>query len=328
MDKNNDQWTIFLKGLGLTVDLEVIREVATRITQRKSLYPLYADRVSLPLAGKGTIYKIKRLIEAGKLDPLLCYWGLRRPVEPDPMQLAHLKALRTFLQHDNIRTPFTVEAPSSVMESTLKQLVGRYGSNPLLAVLVRGGVPWEDLPIVGRIRDHCPEHELWQHIDDWKRSEGEYHMAIAHIATELQTEFHRGLPFPASEITNPAQELRLLLDIFDWLIGQLLGNVSLFGSMHSAWAQGEKRGETIFRLVWGDACYAEGTEEQIERANAAVQGIIKRWLDSDEIRSLVRQYHSLEILVQRIRDEIQDIDEATLAEGSCPDCPIAKSKQG
>jgi hypothetical protein len=328
MDKNNDQWTTFLRGLGLTVDLEVVREVATRITQRKPLYPLYASRVSLPLAGKGTVYKIKRLIEAGKLDTLLRYWGLRETAELDPMQLAHLKALRTFLQQDNIRTPFTVNAPSSVMEWTLKQLVGRYGSKPILAFLVRGGVPWEDLPIVSRIRDHCPERELWQHIDEWKGSEGEYWMAIAHIAIELQTEFHRGLPFPASEITNPAQELRLLLDIFDWLIGQLLGSVAHFGSPWSARAQQERGGKPIFRLVWGDAYYAEGTEEQIERANAAVQGIIKRWLDSDEIRSLVRQYHSLEILVQRIRDEIQDIDEATLAEGSCPDCPIAKSKQG
>jgi hypothetical protein len=328
MDKNDDQWTTLLKGLGLTVDLEVVREVATQVVGRKPLYPLYKSRVGPPLAAKGTVYKIKRLIEAGKLDPLLHYWGLKQPAETDPLQLAHLKALMTFLQQETILIPFTVKAPSSRMELTLKELVGRYSTNYIIYSPWRGGVPWEDLPIATKIRDHCPDHELWQHIDDWKGSEGQYHRAIVHIGRELQGEFHDGLGFPASEITNPALELHLLLDIFNWLIGQLLGNVPHFGSVYSELAQRKKGGELIFRLAWGDAYYAEGTEKQIEQAKAVVQGMIKRWSDSDKVQSLFRQYNSLKILVQRIRDEIQNIDEATLAKGRCPDCPIATSKQG
>ena len=101
-----------------------------------------------------------------------------------------------------------------------------------------------------------------------------------------------------------------------------------FGSVYGEPTQRKKGGEPIFRLAWGDTYYAEGTEKQIESAKAVVQDMMKRWSDSDKFRSLVRQYHSLEILVQRIRDEIQDIDEATLAEGRCPDCAIATSKQG
>jgi hypothetical protein len=119
---------------------------------------------------------------------------------------------------------------------------------------------------------------------------------------------------------NPAQELGLLLDIFNWLIGQLLGNVPRFGSVYIVRDQREKGDEPIFRLVWGDAYYAEGTEEQIEQAKAVVQGMIGRWSDSEEIRSFVRRYHALEILVQKIRQGIQGMDEATLARGSCPDC--------
>jgi hypothetical protein len=92
--------------------------------------------------------------------------------------------------------------------------------------------------------------------------------------------------------------------------------------------QRRKGGEQIFRLAWGGTYYAEGTEKQIERAKAVVQDMMKRWSDSDDFRLLVRQYHSLEILVQKIRREIQDIDEATLAEGRCPGCQIAMSKQG
>jgi len=325
MDKNDDQWTTFLKGLGLTVDLEVVREVATRVVQGKPLYPLYASRASI--AGKGTVYKIKRLIEAGKLDPLLRYWGLRQPAEMDPLQIAHLRGLRTFLQQDTILAPFSVQTPGTVMESMLKQMVGRYGTRHRILIPVRGCLPWEDLPIASRIRDHCPERELWQHIDEWERSEGQYWSAIADIARGLQAEFHKGLHFPASEIMNPAQELGLLLDIFNWLIGQLLGNVPHFGSVYGEPTQRKNGGEPIFRLAWGGMYYAEGTEKQIERAKAVVQDMMNRRSDSDEFRSLVRQYNSLKLLVQRIRDEIQDIDEATLAEGRCPGCEIATSKQ-
>jgi hypothetical protein len=127
---------------------------------------------------------------------------------------------------------------------------------------------------------------------------------------------------------SPALELRLLLDIFNWVIGQLLGNVSHFGFVDSEPAQRKKGGELTFHLAWGDTYYAEGTEEQIERAKVVVQDMMKRWPDSDEIGSFVHRYQSLEILVQEIIDEIQDIDEAILAEGRCPGCQIATLKQG
>ena len=326
MDNNVDQWTTFLRGLGLAVDLEVVREVATRVVQEKPLYPLYASRASI--AGKGTVYKIKRLIEAGALDSLLRHWGLRKPAETDPLQLAHLKALKTFLQQDNILTPFTVEAPSSAMERALKELVGLYGSREFNYFPAGGHVPWEHLPIAKRIREHCPDHELWQRIDDWKRGEGEYWRLTTDIARGLRTEFHKGLHFPASETMSPPLELRLLLDIFNWVVGQLLGDVPHFGLVNSEPAQRKKGGELTFRLAWGGTYYAEGTEEQIERAKAVVQDMIKRWPDSDKIESFVRQHQSLEILVQKIRHEIKSIDEVTLAKGRCAGCPIATSKQG
>jgi hypothetical protein len=323
MDNNVDQWTTFLKGLGLAVDLEVVRDVATRVTQREPLYPLYASPASI--AGKSTVYKIKRLVEAGKLDPLLCNWGLRQKAETDdPLQLAHLKALKAFLQHGNILAPFTVKSPNEAMEPMLKQLV----EGGIRVIPVGRLRTWEDLPIAKRIRDHCPQHKLWQHIDEFDRSESGYWWTMDRIATKLVAEFHDGLRFPASEIVSPALEQRLLLDIFNWLIGQLLGNVSYFYSMQSTWTQQEKGGKPILRLFWADTYYAEGTEEQIQHIEVVVQDMIKRWSDSDEIRSLVHQYQSLEILVQKIRQEIKSIDEVTLAKGRCADCPIARSKQG
>ena len=40
------------------------------------------------------------------------------------------------------------------------------------------------------------------------------------------------------------------------------------------------------------------------------------------MRSLVREYYYLGILAKRLRDDIECIDEAVLAQGSCPDCPV------
>ena len=71
MDKNENHWTTFLKGLGLRVDLETVRKVANQVVAHAPLHPLYASQETIPVAGKGTVYKIKGLIEVGKLDPLL-----------------------------------------------------------------------------------------------------------------------------------------------------------------------------------------------------------------------------------------------------------------
>ncbi len=324
VDKNENHWTTFLKGLGLRVDLGTVKRVANQVVSRAPLYPLYASQEAVPVAGKGTVYKIKRLIEDGKLDPLLRYWGLMETPEVDPIQLAHLRALRMFLQEDpRIRDSFSVKAPGRKMELILEQLVPR---RPSIWLPV-AGFAWETLPIASKIKRHCPDNQLWKDIDEWKRRQNEYTRSISDIAEELQAAFHGSLHFPASEIINPTMERRLLLDIFNWLAGQLLGNVPHFGLIYTAWDKEQKGGEPTFRLAWGNTYYAQGTEEQIERARRAAEDSLKRWSDSDDMRSLVRQYQSLEILAQRIRDDIQHIDEAVLAQGSCPDCPIPRSGQ-
>lgn len=324
VDKNENHWTTFLKGVGLRIDLETVRKVATQVVSGGPLYPLYGSQERIPVAGKGTVYKIKRLIEDGKLDSLLRYLGLREAPEVDPIQLAHLRALRMFLQGDpRIRNSFSVEPLGRRMESILEQLVPR---RPAIW-LRRGGFGWEALPIVSKIRSHCPEHQLWKDIDEWKRREDECWQSISDIAEKLRAEFHEPLHFPGSEITNPTTERHLLLDIFNWLAGQLLGNVPHFWFICTVRDEEQKGREPTFRLAWGDAYYAQGTEEQIERARRAAKSVLERWPDSDDMRSLVRQYHSLEVLAQRIRDDIQNIDEAVLAQGSCPDCPILRSEQ-
>lgn len=66
----------------------------------------------------------------------------------------------------------------------------------------------------------------------------------------------------------------------------------------------------------------------IECAKQLMEDILKRWSNSDEIRSLVYQYQELEDLAEKIRDENNGIDEETLSWGTCRDCPRLRSRQG
>ena len=90
--------------------------------------------------------------------------------------------------------------------------------------------------------------------------------------------FHKPLHFPGDEITNTTLERRLLLEIFDWLAGQLLGNVPHFGGIFYTARDEEQKGQT-FHLAWASTYYATGTEEQIERARSAAEDVLKQWLD-------------------------------------------------
>ena len=68
--------------------------------------------------------------------------------------------------------------------------------------------------------------------------------------------------------------------------------------------------------------------QQIECAKHLLEDMLQRWSNSDEIRSLVYQYQELEDLAEKIRGEIQGIDEETLSQGAFRDCPRLRSRQG
>lgn len=328
VDKNENHWTTFLKGLGIRVDLGTVKKVANQVVSHAPLHPLYASQGTIPVAGKGTVYKIMRLIENGELDPLLLYWGLKETPEVDTIQLAHLRDLRKFLQEDpRIRESFTITAPGRIMESILEQLVPRLIPCQFGPWLRKSGFTWETLPIISKIRSHCSENQLWKDIDEWKSRHDEYERSISDIAEKLQAEFDAPLHFPGSTINNPTMERRLLLDIFSWLLGQLTGNIPTFWRIRTVEEAEQKGYGRTFCLVSGDVYYARGTEDQIERVRATAEDVLKRWSDSDDIGSLVRQYYSLEVLAQRLRKGIDRIDEAVLARGKCPDCPILRSEQ-
>lgn len=94
---NSEQAKQFLRRLGLTVDEAVVRQVV-RILQGKtsdSLYSVYAQRPDkqLPICGKGSAYKIKRLYAADKLAPYLEYLSRASATKQETHHTRTLRAL-------------------------------------------------------------------------------------------------------------------------------------------------------------------------------------------------------------------------------------------
>jgi len=92
MDKKPDKWTTFLRGLHLTLEAQRVFEIARRLREGESVNSLVAKGSRPGLAGNGTIKKVKRLLEAGELAPLLDYFG-QHPF-PDPTSQGWRGSLR------------------------------------------------------------------------------------------------------------------------------------------------------------------------------------------------------------------------------------------
>jgi hypothetical protein len=82
--RNQEDADRFLGRFGLRVGEKIILQVVAALTEsNKSLYDLFAQgtrrdgSIRMPVCGKGTAYKIKRLYEGGELDPYLSYLGYR-----------------------------------------------------------------------------------------------------------------------------------------------------------------------------------------------------------------------------------------------------------
>jgi hypothetical protein len=312
VDNFDDQWAIFLRGHGLTTSKDVVKKVAEQVANGLPVYRLYSDKSGPPVAAKDTVRKIERMIKDGKLNPLLQYWGFKQleKGEEDLTQMAHLRALRGFLQKQAATgsSCLVPEMPSSNMRELLLQaLCFGYANSKWL-----GSPGWVSLPITKRIRNHCQQHRLWNNIDEWNRKNMEYNTLRAKIATKLVRDYRRKQPH-AENILLDGQEAIFLLETFDWLAGQLLGSVPSFPKP----------------IKLPDDASGEGipTNTVSIHSETWLRKALKRWEKSEDIRSVVHLYNYLQILGETIRKDMMQIDENTLAQGVCPDCPKAKPKQ-
>ncbi len=74
---NTEHADKFLRGLRIIIDGDVVRQVVNVLSGKtgKSLYSLYTSRRDKPpaICGKGTVYKIKKLYDEGRLAPYVAY---------------------------------------------------------------------------------------------------------------------------------------------------------------------------------------------------------------------------------------------------------------
>lgn len=280
--------------------------------EEKEMYRAY-DQLNWSFSQIGRLFdrdtrQVQRRIEAIQRSK---EFEKRRQGQEDIDQLAHLRQLKTFLI-SSVTNSFKTKTPSEVMELTIQSLGSR-----VFAIPLREG--WESLPTASKVRDHCPDHHLWQHIDEWKQRGKEYYKSIYKIANRLQEDFRGGLSFQIDEIASTKQEQSLIHCIFSCITERLISG--RLQRVHLPSVQQVKGSSTRYSLISVDLSLAEGSRNQIEQAANVEKDMLKRWQDSDDVQSILHLYFALDVLSQKIQDAINSVDEEVLSKGTCPDCP-------
>lgn len=283
--------------------------------EEKEMYRAY-DQLNWSFSQIGRLFdrdtrQVRRRIEAIQRSKEV---EKRRQGQEDIDQLAHLRQLKTFLI-SSVTDSFRTSTPSEVMEWAIQFL-----ESPVFPIHSRAG--WESIPNASKVRDHCPDHHLWQDIDEWKQRRKEYYQSIYEIGKRLQTDFREGLSFRVGEIASTKQEQCLIHIIFSWLTQRSISG--MLQRVHLPSVQQVKGSSTRYSLISGDLALAEGSRNQIEQAANVEKDMLKRWQDSDDVQSIVHLYFALDVLSQKIQDAINSVDEEVLSKGTCPDCPYRR----
>jgi hypothetical protein len=325
-----DDWTNFLKERGLRVGIDVVRKVAERVVAKGTLCPLYDEHRPEYCGGKGTVYKIKTLVDTGKLDPFLHHYRIKEPGKEAPIQLAHLRAYADFLRHNKaFRESFSIKPPNQILFSLRQPLAFNLEPSSLSE-----GSHWKRLPIYSNIKQHCPQYSLWKTIEQWEANRITYRQSIEDMVKNLHAEFHDKLPPDVGHLLGSEQEHNLLIDISIWATERALPTEpypdNLFADTEGVLTTD---GDPIY-LLWvtnpgltSGAKYAAGTEHDTKCLAGVINGFIKSLRNSPHLHSVVHQYYALTSLEQKIKEEINQITDIDLTEGTCPDCPSVLQKQ-
>lgn len=157
----------FLKGLGLRKGEGLIRTVVLTSMGRtgRSLYDLYAHGQSrdgstrAPICGKGTVQKIVKLMDEGRLDPYLSYLNSEMAGTADDThaayapRAAHLSMIARSLRSPHHADLLRVPSPENI--------VG--GPGHLKVELAASSLDhWEATQAVRWAREHVPGHRAWE----------------------------------------------------------------------------------------------------------------------------------------------------------------------
>ena len=308
MDKKPDKWIIFLRGLHLTVEAQRVFEIARRLREGESVNSLVAKGSRPGLAGTGTIWKVKRLLEAGELAPLLDYFG-QHPF-PDP----HIAGLEGFLKGQ-----LANEFETALRELSVERLVNdeKHPEFWPVAVTLRSS----ELPVAQWLWAHLEGHRLSDLFHSWIDTTSRLLWLRKEAAVRLleQAEAATKLALVSdSSKAGSGIRLRILLRILDWATDQVEGSSA--GPVEMDIASGSRWPHHEAALVWHGPEVAVGTKVEMELAQGALRQLAISWASDESIRQILTAIQNADYALRELLESIEHFDPTSLENGKCIGC--------
>ena len=308
MDKKPDKWTTFLRGLHITVEALRIFEIARRLREGASVKSLVAKGSRPGLAGTGTIRKVKRLLKAGELAPLLDSFG-QHPF-PDP----HIAGLEGFLKGQ-----LANEFESALSELSVERLVNDEKHPEFWPVSV--ALRSSELPVAQWLWAHLEGHRLSDLFHSWIDTTSRLLWLRKEVPVRLleQAEAATKLALVAdSARTGPGIRLRILLRILDWATDQVEGSKA--GPVEMNIASGSRWPYHEAALVWHGPEVAVGTKVEMELAQGALRQLAINWASDESIRQILIASQNADYALRELLESIEHFDPTSLEKGKCIGC--------
>jgi hypothetical protein len=308
MDKKPDKWTTFLRGLHLTVEAQRIFEIARRLREGESVNSLVAKGSRPGLAGTGTIKKVKKLLEAGELAPLLDSFG-QHPF-PDP----HIAGLEGFLKGQ-----LANEFETALRELSVERLVNDEKHPEFWPVFV--ALRSSELPVAQWLWAHLEGHHLSDLFQSWIDTTSHLLWLRKEAAVRLfeQAETTTKLALVADAAKGGSGiRLRILLRIFDWATDQVEGSAA--GPVEMDIASGSRWPHHEAALVWHGPEVAVGTKVEMELAQGALRQLAISWASDESIRQILTAIQNADYALRELLESIEHFDPTSLEKGKCIGC--------
>jgi hypothetical protein len=260
------------------------------------------------LAGTGTIKKVKRLLEAGELAPLLDSFG-QHPF-PDP----HIAGLEGFLKGQ-----LANEFESALSELSVERLVNDEKHPEFWPVSV--ALRSSELPVAQWLWAHLEGNRLSDLFQSWIDTTSHLLWLRKEAAVRLleQAEATAELALVSDAAKGGSGiRLRILLRIFDWATDQVEGSaagpVSMNIASGSRWLYHEAA------LVWNGPEVAVGTKVEMKLAQDALRQLAISWASDESIRQILTAIQNADYALRELLESIEHFDPTSLENGKCIGC--------
>jgi len=335
----------------LYVPPKTVWSILETIGSKEPLYPLYKARSSgRALAGKGTVYKVKRLYEEGKLDPFLK--GYEAATTPGATIDQHMEELVNVLKRwqkelcvpFNARSIFrdlppdcvvvpspsvskaegakfvlqSVELITNETDSGGLQIVYPFENDRLfrLALEPRSGEP-----------RHLTPKVLWEEFRALEEDVSSLLKGGSDLLGRIREEAHikTGLSLVQQPEWGIWDDFAMTILVHAWSV---LGGHGGMSHRYHRREYGEKKELWLwygmFALASGSAIGPKGRQpEWIQQAESVHREMLAEYVNSHDVRALRWRLHKADERVEKIRELLEMLAMKRDFPGRCPVCPQA-----